>query len=98
NPVISYYDATFNDLVLTHCTDANCGGAKSRWTVDAAADDVGSHTSLRLDATGHPVISYFDATNGDLKVVHCNDANCGGLDEQIASVDGVGDVGRTTSL
>jgi Ca2+-binding RTX toxin-like protein len=98
NPVISYYDATFHDLVLTHCTDANCAGAKSRWTVDAAADDVGSHTSLRLDGSGNPVISYFDATNGDLEVVHCNDANCGGLDEQIASVDGTGDVGRTTSL
>ena len=44
-------------------------------TVDSAGN-VGLYTSITLGADGLPVISYFDNTNGDLKVAKCTSATC----------------------
>ena len=102
NPVISYYDVTNEDLKLVHCNDPNCVGNDEDITVvddgGGSGDDVGRYTSLSLDSNGNPVISYHDFTNTNLKLVHCNDPNCMGNDEDITVVDNVGNIGLYTSL
>ncbi|MCH8009897.1 MAG: hypothetical protein IIC91_13645 [Chloroflexi bacterium] len=95
NPVVSYYDATNNNLKLLHCNDPDCSGGESITAPDTAGN-VGSFTSLELDASGNPVISYFDGTNLALKLLHCNDPNCAGGDESITTADVV--AGQYTSL
>src|SRR5262249_15811885 len=38
--------------------------------------NVGAHSSVTIGTDRLPLISYYDVTNGDLKVAHCADANC----------------------
>ncbi|WKZ81704.1 MAG: cell wall-binding repeat-containing protein [Acidimicrobiia bacterium] len=98
NPVISYYDSSNSSLKLAHCNDANCSsGGDSLVTVDNDAE-LGRYTSLVLDSTGYPVISYYDNANTSLKLAHCNDANCSSGGDSIVTVDNTADVGWYTSL
>jgi hypothetical protein len=105
NPVVSY--AVAGNLKVLHCVNSQCGGGTSLApTCSPAANciavvdsggDVGQHNSLRLDSAGRPVVSYYDATNGDLKVLRCGDPNCIS-GNTITVPDAAGDVGRYTSL
>lgn len=56
-------------------------------------DNVGEYVSIALDSSGAPHFSYFDATNGDLKLASWN-----GYSYVIQRIDTVGDVGYFTSL
>jgi hypothetical protein len=44
-------------------------------TLDSAGN-VGEYSSLAIGADGLPVIAYYDATNGDLKVAKCASQTC----------------------
>ena len=90
---------------MLHCNDANCdpavNGAESIESPDTGGD-VGRFTSLVLDDNGFPVVSYYDNSNDDLKVLHCNDANCdpavnGAESTESPDTEG-GNVGQYTSL
>ena len=55
--------------------------------------DIGSYTSLALDSSGNPHISYHDSTNRDLKY-----ARFDGSSWEIETVDSMGDVGNYVSI
>jgi uncharacterized repeat protein (TIGR01451 family) len=63
-------------------------------TVDTGG--VGQYTSGAYGTDGLPLISYYDVTNGDLKVAHCQDVACATSTKQ--TIDSAGDVGRHTSI
>lgn len=78
NPVVAYCAGTkpnCGELRVLHCGDASCMADNVIVVVDDEGD-IGSYPSLQLDAAGHPVVSYYDVTNQDLKVLHCGDATC----------------------
>jgi hypothetical protein len=76
NPVISYSDANNGDLKILHCDDPKCAGDESGNITRLAKGEGGLYSSLFLDAMGNPVVSYYDSSNGDLKILHCENNNC----------------------
>ena len=95
-PVVSYHDFGGGDLKVLHCGDANCSSGNSIVTLDSTGI-VGQFTSIALDGSGFSVVSYFDATNKNLKLLHCGDANCSS-GNSVVTVDSNTDVGRYSSM
>ncbi len=50
-------------------------GADAKVTADRRGE-VGLHTSIVLDSLGFPVVSYWNVSKIDLKVLTCDDPNC----------------------
>lgn len=87
----AYYDATRGDLKYAFGVRDPLTGVVT-WTVQRVdtAGDVGRYCSMALTLDARPVISYYDATHGDLKVAF--DENGDRDFEQDATVPGVNDV------
>jgi hypothetical protein len=98
-PVISYYDSFSKDPMLVHCNDANCaGGGEAVNDVTNTTHDDGEFSSLALDASGNPVISFYDTVDTTLKLVHCSNANCSGVQAIQTPDPSSNDIGSYTSL
>ena len=101
NPVISYYDITNVNLKVAKCNDPACAGGDETITAVDSTGDVGGHSSIAIETDGNPVISYYDSTNGDLKVakyVVSGGTGCASSAWTCTTVDSTGDVGSYTSL
>jgi hypothetical protein len=51
---------------------------------------VGKNTSLAIGLNGNPIISYYDDTNGHLKMASCFDLLCTQVAKSTIDVGGVG--------
>jgi Cadherin-like len=96
-PIISYYDNTNFDLKVARCGNATCSSGNVISTVDANPGDAGFFNSMAILPSGLPIISYFDADNGDLKVAACGNDTCSG-GNLLSTVDSAGNVGQYTSI
>ncbi len=99
NPVISYYDVSNGDLKLLICDDPTCSSNTQYVVDDGAGADVGLFSSLVLDASGNPIISYHNETTGALELVVCDDPTCTGGGETFTVVDNTAlDTGEYTAI
>jgi len=93
--LISYHDFDNGDLKVAHCNDLACTGA-TLTTVDSTGHVGWLKTSITIGADGRGLISYYDATNYDLKVAHCDDLAC--TSATVTTLDSAGDVGMYASI
>ncbi|MCH7735319.1 MAG: collagen-like protein [Chloroflexi bacterium] len=68
-PIISYQDASKEDLVLIHCGDVGCTSGVVR-NVVIGIGNAGAESSITIGVDGLPIIAYFAANDADLAVVH----------------------------
>jgi len=97
NPVIAYANqSAAQTLRVLHCNDPNCaGGDESLTTPDDSDFFQYPQPGLALDAAGFPVIAY-NGPEGLLHILHCNDANCAGGNENLAMITTGDPVGSGT--
>jgi len=95
-PVVSYEDFGAQHLKVAKCINAACTGAATITTVDSSAS-VGQYTSIAIGADALPVVSYFDAGGGHLKVAKCSSTDCSGS-ATLTTVDSSANVGAYTSI
>ena len=95
-PIISYYNSTIDDLKIVKCLNQSCSSFDTPSTLDSAGD-VGRDLSIAIGVDGFPIISYYDFTNRDLKIVKCLNQSCSSFDIP-RTLDSTGDVGSNTSI
>jgi len=109
--MISYLDPANEDLKFAICdisasANGNCDQPSdwSKATVDGDAGHIGNNTSIAVDASGNPIISYWQSANDSLKFATCDisasaNGNCDQTgDWSTDTVDAEENVGRWTSI
>ncbi len=96
-PVISYFDLTNGDLKVIKCGNTACSAGNTITTLDSSVAVIGKHTSLAIGTDGFPVISYYNETDGDLKVMKCGNTSCSSGNSS-TTVDTTDDIGQYTSI
>ena len=80
-PMISYYDATADDLKVIKCGNADCSSGNALNTVDSTGN-VGLFSAIAIGLDGNPIIAYYLLTgplfDGDYKVAKCANPACSG--------------------
>jgi len=97
NPVIAnYYSGPSTSLWIIICGNALCSAGNTLRQIDNSAS-VGTYNSVTIDASGAPIISYYDSSTKDLKFARCGNATCSSGNSHI-TLDSVAQVGQYTSI
>ncbi|MCW5875431.1 MAG: class F sortase [Anaerolineales bacterium] len=90
NAIIAYYDWTNGELKMAFCNDQVCSSPTIQ-TMATGLGGLGSFTSIALDASGNPVVSYYTTANfGTLRLLTCFDPTCAASANLLVEDNGVG--------
>jgi hypothetical protein len=98
-PIITHYDINNYKLRIcdcgnTTCSSVSCGEVAT--VADAGTYNQDIPSSVAIGTDGYPIVSYYDAINGNLKIVDCDDNLCAG--ETPVTIEATNDVGKWSSL
>lgn len=106
-PVIAYFDTTVGNgtLKVAKCGNASCSTVAATSYPDANVTnnilgDFGISIAVRSDGvnTYFPIITYYDGTDQNLKMVRCGDAQCSQVTATVHTLDSTGDVGKYSDV
>ncbi len=90
---------TAGEGLALNSTQFNVAALPKAGYVNRTLDDIGTtgqYPAIIIGTDGLPIISYYNATNGDLKVYHCDDMTCSSGTS--TTLDSVGIVGEYSSI
>jgi hypothetical protein len=94
-PAVAYYDSSNSQLKFVRSDNVTGTTWANPIVVDSGSADVGQHCSLSI-VNGNPCISYYDVTNGALRIARST--NNIGTTWVTELVDNSGDVGQYSSI
>jgi hypothetical protein len=94
-PAIAYFNGDLYDCEYVWAADIDGNAWQGSITIEGDALDIGGSPSLEV-VGGKPAISYYDATNGDLKFAIRSEGSSL-MEWQSVQVDVIDDVGKFTS-
>jgi len=73
-PIISYWDETNDDLIVTHCSSISCVTYDNPTSMNVKGID----TSIAIGRDKFPIISFHDRdlSSENLTIIHCLDQSC----------------------
>jgi len=83
NPIISYARRSTWDLEVYRCGNPQCSGGGGSFAQPDPTGYDGDFSSIVMDSSGNPVITYFDSWIEETRLVHCNDPACLGGAEAV---------------
>jgi hypothetical protein len=72
---VSLLTSSVNLTQFYDCTTVDCSGTINAYSADSV-DNGRLHTSMAIRANGMPFVTYYDGTNGDLRLINCTTSNC----------------------
>lgn len=100
-PIIAYNDPVNDDLYVAHCANTACTSLSTTKQKIDSTNAVGKYLSIAIvPSDGFPIISYYDETNSDLKIVKCGDLEClvGNVTITTSDDDSASAVGNYSSI
>jgi hypothetical protein len=71
-PMLTYYYS--GGLAIYHCVDASCSNVTGY--IVGSTGQFGQYSGITIGTDGFPLISFYDAANGDLWALHCSNPYC----------------------
>ena len=97
NPVISYYSPSGLEATVAACSNPACTSATMTTVDNGNSSHAGQFTSVTIGSNGNPIISNYQPSGGDLKVVACINPTCT-VAPTVTPLDTAGFVGLHTAI
>lgn len=98
-PAMTYRNGSDGSLLFAKCENLDCSSAIRESIEDASGEIArGDYSSLRISASGKPLVAWYDSVDDNLAIARCANADCSDADVLRTLVDTPDDTGREAAM